>query len=479
LLGSCALSSVRLALPKGRLLPATACLLREAGLEFNNYTESTRIYRLESSRYPFVSAKIFQERDIPVQVAVGNYDLGICGLDWIEELVSKYPASALVKVLDLQYGRGGVYVVSSKFDGIQSFQGLMSSQRTLRIVTEYPNLAERMALRFRLRNFRVFPIWGAGEVYPPENADVVLLWAEDEVEVAAQSLVPLKTLFQTSAFLVANKNSWETKELGQVVGLFSDALSKAMKPWQEIRPNLKRGANNLRLSAQADKIWLALPDGHQQAPTQEFLGKAGLRMEGYSPDILDRRPRCTLDWVYTKVIRPQDMPLQVANGGFDLAITGEDWLLDHVCRFPSSPVVKLLDLGFGQVRVVAVTSQSLPVSDIADLRHLAESGRLSPIRVASEYVNIADKYLRDNHFSRYRLIPTWGASEAFLPEDADLLIENTQTGKTLLEHNLKVVDTIFESAACLIGNRDSVENTAKKKKIVSLVEAFRRATKVS
>lgn len=478
MLGSCALSSVRLALPKGRLLPATACLLREAGLEFNNYAESTRIYRLESSRYPFVSAKIFQEKDIPVQVAVGNYDLGICGLDWIEELVSRYPASTLVKVLDLQYGRGSVCVVSSKLGDIQSFQSLTSRQRALRIVTEYPNLAERMALESRLRNFRVFPIWGAGEVYPPENADIVLLWAEDEAEVAAQSLVPLKTLFQTSAFLVANKDSWEAKELSQVVELFGSALSKPVKPWLEIKPNLKRGINNFRLNAQSDKIWLALPDGHQQAPTQEFLGKAGLKMEGYSLDILDRRPRCTIDWIYAKVIRPQDMPLQVANGGFDLAITGEDWLLDYTCRFPSSPVVKLLDLGFGQVRVVAMTAQNLPASDIADLRHLVESGQLSPLRVASEYVNIADKYLRDNHFSRYSLIPTWGASEAFLPEDADLLIENTQTGKTLLEHNLKVVDTIFESAACLIGNRGSFENPAKKDKIISLVETFRRAAKV-
>ena len=39
-----------------------------------------------------------------------------------------------------------------------------------------------------------------------------------------------------------------------------------------------------------------------------------------------------------KVIRPQDMPLQVANGNFDLAITGRDWLTEHLDQFPSSPV---------------------------------------------------------------------------------------------------------------------------------------------
>jgi ATP phosphoribosyltransferase len=76
--------NVRLALPKGKLLPATACLLSESGLAFEDYTPGTRAYRLKSSKLPYLSAKIFQEKDIPVQVAVGNYDLGLCGLDWIE-----------------------------------------------------------------------------------------------------------------------------------------------------------------------------------------------------------------------------------------------------------------------------------------------------------------------------------------------------------------------------------------------------------
>ena len=50
------------------------------------------------------------------------------------------------------------------------------------------------------------------------------------------------------------------------------------------------------------------------------------------------------------------MPLQVANGNFDLAITGRDWLRDHHFRFPSSPVEELLQLGFGKVRIVAVVT---------------------------------------------------------------------------------------------------------------------------
>ena len=75
----------------------------------------------------------------------------------------------------------------------------------------------------------------------------------------------------------------------------------------------------------------------------------------------------------------------------------------------------------------------------------------------------------------YRVIPTWGASEAFLPEDADLLIENTQTGRTIARHNLKIIDTLFESTAYLIGNTDSVSSSNKGKGIKSVTEALRTA----
>jgi len=173
-----------------------------------------------------------------------------------------------------------------------------------------------------------------------------------------------------------------------------------------------------------------------------------------------------------KVIRPQDMPLQVANGNFDLAITGRDWFLEHLYRFPSSPVAELLDLKFGKVKIVAVVSRDLAVSDVYSLRQLSAE-RSVPLRVASEYVNIADKYARDNHLGMYRIIPTWGASEAFLPEDADLLIENTKTGRTIARHNLKIIDNLFESTACLVGNKDSI--SSKGERIKSITETLRTA----
>jgi ATP phosphoribosyltransferase len=464
---------IKLALPKGKLLPATVCLLNEVGLEFDNYIQETRNYRLQSTRFSNISGKIFQEKDIPIQVSVGNYDFGICGLDWIEELITKYPASPLVKLADLEYGKGNVYLAASRYGG-PTQQELLGKQTCWRIVAEYPNLAETLALNLRLRRFNILPLWGAAEVYPPENAELAVLWAKDEAELKTKGLTALKSLLPANAYLIANRESWHGKNMSQVMAYFSRGLEAKNKPWQQVKMRLPKSYSSYRPEPNGGKIWLAVPDGHQREPALEFLTKAGLNLPGYSAEVLDRRPSINLDWVNVKVIRPQDMPLQVANGNFDLAITGKDWLFDHLSRFPSSPATELVKLGFGGVRIVAVVTQDLPAADINDLREMVQSKKLSPLRVATEYINIADKYLHDNHISRYKIIPTWGASEALLPEDADLLIENTQTGKTLAKHKLKIIDDLFKSTGCLIGNRDSIQSAAKSEKIAFLVDIFRR-----
>ena len=71
---------------------------------------------------------------------------------------------------------------------------------------------------------------------------------------------------------------------------------------------------------------------------------AGIRVDGYDDGNVVRRPRIDVEGVDVKVIRPQDMPQQVALGQFDLAITGRDWLFDHLVQFPSSPVEEVVDL---------------------------------------------------------------------------------------------------------------------------------------
>ncbi len=463
---------VNLALPKGKLLAPTSSLLDAMGLGFSEYNRSTRIYRLQSSTEPELGAKMFQEKDIPIQVAVGNYDLGICGLDWIEELLSRYPDSSLVKIIDLGYDPGTIQLAASRYCDITDISQLASEGMNWRIVTEYPNLADSAAASLRLKKLRIFPIWGAAEAYPPENADLVVLRTLEQGELAQKGLIPLACLCNSTAFLVANRESLLRKDLSRIISRFSAVLQQDNKPWLDFKPDRDSYYSNGIRPAGQDCIWMAIPDGHQQKHMVKFFNKAGIQLAGYGEDQNTRRPSINLPSFNVKVIRPQDMPLQVANGNFDIAITGVDWYYDHLYRFPTSPITRLLDLGIGKVRMVAVVSESLPIYNTSDLKRMAFSGELSPLRVASEYINIADRYLRDNHVSRYKVIPTFGSTEVFLPEDADLLIENTETGATLKAHNLRIIDTLFQSTACLIANKNSLTETLKKDRIRSLVDTF-------
>ncbi len=471
----CQNGNIRFALPKGRFLSPTASLLGEIDLVFQGYSTKAKQYRIHSTRFPGLAAGILQEKDIPIQVAVGNYDLGICGSDWIEEYLVKYPTGTLVKAACLNYGEGDIHVAASARGRLSGLNEISGKRSGCRIVSEYPNLSEAFALDLRMKRFRIFPVWGAAEVYPPENADLTVLWGRSGAHMAALGLVPLQKLLPVSAFLVANRESLENKDLSQILTCFDSRLGAEPRPSTRDELGSSRGRERDLSSWPAREINLALPDGHHQRPTAQFLQLAGLALQGYSEELVNRRPSADLDWLGIKVIRPQDMPLQVANGNFDLAITGEDWLREHLCRFPSSPVKKVFALAFGTVRIVAAVSQDMPADNIDDLRLLVQSGRLAPPKVASEYTNIADRYLCDNRINPYRLIPTWGASEAFVPEDADMLIDNTQTGKTLRQQKLKIIDVLFQSSACVIANKNSLASSRKKERMKLLTQRLQAA----
>jgi ATP phosphoribosyltransferase len=462
---------IKFALPKGRLLRKTAAVLQRAGWGIDEYHSRTGFYRPRSRKFPDVLLRVFHEKDIPIQIAMGNYDLGICCLDWIEELLVKYPGSDIVRVQDLAYGRGALYAASASPP-----EELFNNGSLLRIASEYPNLAESFALQKRLSRFSIFPVWGAAEVYPPENADMVLLAAASGDELSWYGMVPVGRVLDFSAFLIANRNSWGSKGLDNIVTsvceMLTDISGKATV--REAGPAAVATRRSRVAVPSPDTVRLALPDGHQQQPAVALLNRAGIEVEDYPSESGNRRPVINLPGVTVKVVRPQDMPQQVAGGNFDLAITGRDWLIEHLDQFPSSPVEELLDLGLAKVKMVAVVSHELAAEDTAALRRYI-AARDEPLRIASEYVNIADKYARDNHLGRYRVIPTWGATEAFLPEDADLLIENTETGRTIARHNLKIIDTLFESTGCLIGNKNIGRDSRKASRIENIVARLRSA----
>lgn len=464
--------SVRLALPKGRFISSTSALLEEAGFALDDYNSRTRQYRLTSSRFSHLRAKILQEKDISVHVSVGNYDLGICGADWVRELKARYAAADLVEVSPLRSRDGAVYLASSVYAELTSMDAVAASSRTLRIVSEYPNIANMLAARLRLRRFRVFPVWGAASAYPPESADLVVIWARNERELISHGLLPLRKLFDVDAVVVANSDSLRSMGMEDVLRCLACVFGSSQEEGAFSKDETAQASEPMTeslLDWQAREVRMAVPDGHQKTPATELFERSGLDIPGYAGKTTERRLFGGPNWLAVKVIRPQDMPMQVANGHFDLAVTGQDWLREHLSSFPSSPVEELLDLGFGKVRVVAALSEDIPVGTTEELRDYVARGNIRPLRVASEYTNIADKYLRDNHIAAYKVMPTWGASEAFLPDDADLLVDNTQTGKTLVDNRLKIIDVILRSSACVVGNRDSLRQPSKREKMESIV----------
>lgn len=466
---------VKLALPKGRLQGKTSQLSSQLGIL--GYGEGSRNYRLISDKFPGLLAKMFQERDIAIQVAVGNYDLGICGFNWVEELTSKFPSSDIVIIRGLGYGKGKLCVAAPRRLGISKAADLVNMDRTVALASENPNLAEAYAAKLRLRRFKVFPIWGSAEVYPSFASDIAIFCPSSPDILEKHNLVALDFISSKEAFLIANKRSWESIDLGIILDLLcqTSVEGEEASPSRPLFPSESGGVPNSYLPPLSPRaVRIALPDGHQQKHTVALLDRAGIKVAGYNAPLADYPLDTNLEDVTVKVIRPQDMALQVANGNIDLAITGRDWLRDHLCAFPSSPVRELSDLKFGRVKLVAVVADGAGAGT-PDLQKFFPRESTRAIRVASEYTNIADSYCRDKRLGHYKVIPTWGATEAFLPEDADLLIENTETGETLARHNLKILDTLFESSGCLIGSAGAIDSRPKRDQIASIVERLSRA----
>ena len=442
---------IKLALPAGDLRGAIAQLLDSAGLAIEGYGEGSRAYRLPGRSRDVLTARVFREKDIPIQIALGNYDLGICSIAWVKEMHARFPGQPIVPLSDLGVAQATLWAAGAPghCDRLED----LSRLGLVRIASEYANIAEAFARSARLARYRVQPVAGAAEAYPPEDADCVIVAAAGGNQLREAGAQPLFKLFDSSAWLVANATALKTKNLSSVTGpLKSSATSTAAGNGFRLPGPLPRNAAE-RMPMSRDTLRLAVPDGHQQRHVVEALRAADLAFDGYGDGQTVRRPRSGVDGLDVKVIRPHDMPTLVATGEMDLAITGRDCLLEHRYAFPSSPATELLDLQRGQYNLSAVVSEDLPATTIDEVLELWRGEGKPILRVAAEFPATADHYARSRHFWRYQVIPIAGASEGFVPGDADMLIEGTETGKTIAENRLKAIDLLYRSTTCLIGHR--------------------------
>ena len=444
---------LRLAVPTGDLRSSVAATLAAAGLRSDDYAAGSRALRLALAEREDVALRVFREKDIPIQVALGNYDLGICGAVWVAELQTQFPQEDIVVIRALDFGRQRLVLAAppATLAELGPATG-WASVAGLRIVSEQPALAEHVVRRLRLPRALVFAVWGAAEAYPPEDADLALLRLNEGDELDALGLAPALTLLDSPAWLIANRRSLAQQDISAVLGPLLAAPPPPRPPATPLVPlSLTRPASvrERERPARAD-LRLAVPDGHAQRHTYQALLRAGLRFDGYEETSYVRRPASGIDGLSIKVIRPQDMPEQVALGNIDLAITGRDWLMDHTWAFPSSPVAEALDLGLSRYGIAAAVSEDVPAGNLADALRWWRSHGVKTIRIASEYPHIADHFARQRHLGRYSIVPVNGASEAFVPEDSEILIEGTETGSSFRANHLKAIDQVMESTNCVI-----------------------------
>lgn len=153
-------STIRLALPKGRMFDQIVDLLKGAGIQLRN---SERGYRPTIS-LPDYSTKILKPRNVIGMLMAGARDLGFAGADWIVET-----GCQLNELMDT--GLNPVrLVVAAPTKLLRDGQ---LPDRPLVVATEYPNIAQRWIAERKL-DASVLQTFGATEVFPPEDADCII-----------------------------------------------------------------------------------------------------------------------------------------------------------------------------------------------------------------------------------------------------------------------------------------------------------------
>ncbi len=200
---------------------------------------------------------------------------------------------------------------------------------------------------------------------------------------------------------------------------------------------------------------LVLPKGRIFARVSALLGDCGLDIH-----VPDRayRPTCRDDRLQVKIMKAQNIPTLIELGSHDIGITGHDWVQET-----GAGVEVLLDLGFDPVRIVAAAPRGL------DLRALAAE---RPLRVATEYEALTERWLEAQGLPA-RIIRSYGATEVFPPEDADLIVDNTATGTTLRENGLEILDTLLRSTTQVVASPAALADPERRRVIDEILLLMR------
>ena len=171
---------------------------------------------------------------------------------------------------------------------------------------------------------------------------------------------------------------------------------------------------------------LVLPKGSLERATLELFAAADLSVTrssevDYRASIDDPRV------AEVRILRPQEIPLYVADGLFDVGITGRDWVEERGSAVTSLGVLPYSKATGNPVRVVLAVPTDSPVTSVADLAHSA-TGPDGAVRVSTEYPELTRRYL-EGHGVKADVSLSYGATEAKVPDIADCVVEITETGQ--------------------------------------------------
>lgn len=203
------------------------------------------------------------------------------------------------------------------------------------------------------------------------------------------------------------------------------------------------------------KLKIGLPKGSLQESTFAMFRKAGwdFRVGGRS-----YMPTCDDDELDALLVRPQEIPRYVEDGILDAGLTGRDWVVDN-----DADLVEVADLSYNKtttrpLRVVLAVQDGSDINSVKDLQ-----GK----RISTEYVNLTKRWLAE-HGVTAQVEFSWGACEMKVPQLADAIVVNTETGSSLRANNLRIMETLLESTARLVANKAAWEDLWKREKLEQL-----------
>ena len=233
-------------------------------------------------------------------------------------------------------------------------------------------------------------------------------------------------------------------------------------------------------------VKFAIPKGSIEEATFKILEQAWQSISGRGRTY---RVKLSDPEIEVKVLRPQEIPTYVQEGFYDVGITGKDWV-----REAKADITTLLDLEYGKVKQVIAVPETFAVKDLTGLIEEFATKK-KPLRISSEYLTTTAAHIKSNqayqnHFGKLdpMIITPWlrvgenkkvqiflsfGATEAKPPEDVDAIFDITETGTTLGQNKLKIIDIVMESSAVFVANRIALKNTKKREKIADMIALLR------